>query len=222
MATKAERESKQKRQAGELFELLSGGMSDQEAAEILGVSDGQLAALKSQMWDLKAKELHEATNERTYLEYVASQRACIADLDASLRTAEKTSVTQEVAVIKTKSEIYDKIIKVGQDFGFIAKKPEEKRIIGGVVITNLDNNELRSAIAKELGMATKLVQQHGDSGILDMDPGQLHYEEATEPRALPEPRKPKMGQIVPRSSTQKAKANSLHKGRYVEKKPTLG
>lgn len=221
MPNKVERDAKKRRQAAELYELLAGGMSDEEAADILGVSAVALPKLKIEMWDLKAKELHETTNERTYLEYVTHQKACIADLDSALRSAEKTSVTQEVTVIKTKSDIYDKIIKMGQDFGFIAKTPEEKRIIGGLVITNLDNNELRSAIAKELGMATKLVQQHGDGGILDMDPGTLHYEAATGARALPEPRKPKMEQPLA-SKTHKAKANNTHKGRRVVKKPTLG
>jgi hypothetical protein len=222
VVTKAEREVKKRKQAVVLYELLAGGMSDDEARDILGITEIQYENLKTHMWSVKADDLHKTTNEQIYLEYVTNQRACIADLDSTLRAAEKRSVTAEATVIKTKSDIYDKIIKVGQDFGFIAKKPEEKRIIGGLVITNLDNNELRMAIAKELGMATKLVSQHGEGGILDMDPGELHYSEATGPRALPEPTKPKMESLIPRGTTQKAKANSLHKGRYVEKKPTLG
>lgn len=198
----------QKKRAIQLFYLLSGGLDDDEARDVLELTPVLYRRLKEKMFLWEAERVRGKTTDRVYLEYVIEQRACIAELTEISRRFDKAGhYNAALGAIRTRSDILDKIIKLGQEFAILEKRPEEKRVIAGVVVAQLSDVQLKQAITVELAGLNKLVEAYGEGKILDMKPGALHY-------ALPESTKKP-------TKTNRAKANRTHGGRRVVKQKVL-
>lgn len=208
---KPKRQVLYKNWARKLWALLVEGMSEEEARDSLcrteaKFTEGRYPAVKECMFALQAELLQSQSTERVYAEYVLRQLQNVYELtDAVEKAKGKGNTPVIVGAVRARGEIWDRLIKVGQEFGVLERKPEEKRIIAGVMVANLSDVQLRQAITSELSGLDKLVRQFGDRGITELEPGALHY-------ALPEAQK---------SRTHKAKANKVHKGRRVVKEKLL-
>lgn len=142
------------------------GDDDETIQELLGLTVARYNDLKKELYRREQATLAQKTTEDVYLEYKWSQEKCIADLDAALAGIPENQPNAAIGAIRAKSEIRDKILKVGQDTGLIAKTPERKLIIHGHVVAQMSDKELRKTIAQEtqaLGMA---IAKYGDT---DMD-----------------------------------------------------
>ena len=95
-----------------------------------------------------------------------------------------------------------KIIKIGQEFGILEKKPEEKRLVAGVLVAQLSNDQLRQAITGAIGNLNEMVANFGDLDITQMAPGSLHY---------------KLPESTTAGKTNRAKTSRVSKGRRVVK-----
>lgn len=168
----------------ELLSYLASGYDDSEARVELGLDPEQYAALKREMYSQQAEYYRTRSTEEMYSDYVIEQRACINELDKIVaRFVDDKQSSAAVGAIRARSDIVDKIVKLGQDVGLIEKEPERKVIFGGVAIASLSDAQLRRAIVGEVKELDGLIAAFGDGmSIMDMDPGPLH-------RMLPEPKK---------------------------------
>jgi len=165
----------------ELLSYLAGGYDDSEARAELGLDPEQYAALKREMYGQQAEYFRTRTTEEMYADYVNEQRSCIGELDKIVaRFVDEKHSSAAVGAIRARSDIVDKIVKLGQDVGLIDKEPEKKLIFGGIAIAQLNDAQLRKAIVGEVSELSRLIDHFGDdTSIMDMDPGPLH-------RAMPE------------------------------------
>lgn len=205
------------------------GKQDRDIQAELELDKAAFAVVKQEALDTEVERLRGVTTEQIYVEYCLAQRGCIADLN-TLLDRENVQTTAYVGAVKARSEILDKMIKLGQDFGLISKEPDRKQIMAGLVVTQLSNEELRTAIADQLGALNSLVSGYGDQPFGELDPGKLYRE--------PPPKLPSRTRVNPptvveaelqdmvRSTTKektdkhnRAKANKVHKGRRVVKPP---
>ena len=179
-----------------------------EIAALLGFGWSEYEELLAAFYDAEAKVIREQSTERVYVDYCITQGQNIRDLTKVMATFDKTKQPSAiVAAIRARSDIYDKMIKTGQEFGFIEKKPETK-LVAGVIVQQLSDRELRSAIVSELGHLEHLMGKFGNApNIIDLDPGDVH-------QSTP---KTKVVGSLPSKTTAAHKRNKVHGGRRVVK-----
>jgi len=194
--------------AGRVANVLSKieeGKTDSEIMGELSLEAEVYYQIKNEALALEADNLRGRRTEEIYAQYVIQQAGCIRDLtEMSKKFDSKKHYTALVSAVKARSDIYDKVIKVGQDFGLIERKAERRELAVGVVVAKLGDEELRATIAHELLKLEELMQSIGDANLIDIDPGTLHRSAPL----LPPGEKPR---------TNKAKANKVHRGRKVVK-----
>lgn len=202
-----------------LRSLLASGEHDDETqvAAKMGLSWADYEQLKKKLYDFETDALRARPTEAVYVDYVIAQTRNIKDLTdlyGTLKSSKQGSAA--VGAIRARSDIYDKIIKTGQEFGFIERKPEAK-IIAGVIVSQLTNIELRKAITGELSDLQRLMGMYGDeSTIIDIEPGQIH-QDLEPPKALPAPKQKAKAAAAPAGKIKGHKRNKVHGGRRVVK-----
>ena len=209
-SSKASKAAEQRKLVARLLVYLSEGKTDVEAQAELDVSPAKYANLRKALLESEADRLRETPTEHTYVEYCLAQTACIRDLTEIADEAKKQkNMNGLIGAVRARSDIIDKIIKKGQEFGVLEKKAEEKRIVAGIVVAQLSNVELKVAITSQIAELNKLVETYGEEDITQLALGPTHY-------ALPEP------QVIPAAGkTNRAKANPVHRGRRVVKQPAV-
>jgi len=157
------------------------------------------------------------TTEEVYVDYTLKQTQNIKDLTRMLGAFEETKQhAAMVGAVRARSDILDKIIAKGQEFGFIEKKPETK-VIAGVIVSQLSTHELRKAIAGELGQLEKLMSDFGDApSIVDIEPGPTHLA-TPKVKALSDGANGN-GEAVQKGVKNHAR-NRVHRGRKVPRVP---
>jgi hypothetical protein len=160
----------------ELLSYLASGYDDSEARTELGLDPEQYAALKRELYSQQAEYYRTRTREDLYTDYINEQRACIHELDKiTTRFADDKNASAAVGAIRARSDIVDKIVKLGQDIGLVQKEPDKKVVLGGVAVAALSDAQLRKAIVGEVAALDRLIAEFGDGvSIVDMDPGSLH------------------------------------------------
>lgn len=186
----------------ELLAYLASGYDDSEARAELGLDPEQYASLKREMYSQQAEYYRTRPTEEMYTDYVAEQRACIKELDKIVaRFTDEKNSSAIVGAVRARSDIVDKIVKLGQDVGLIDKEPDKKVVLGGIAVAALTDAQLRRAIVGEVKEIDRLVSHFGDGiGIIDMVPGPLH-------RALPE--------STPKKKTSGGSSSKVSGGRRV-------
>lgn len=193
--TKAELEQA----VAKLFGLLCDGKTEVEAAAELGLDAEQFTKLKDTLIEQESGKLRGRSREEVYLDYLVGQKSCLADLG---RLSEYFKTTNQlsacVGAVRARSEVLKEILRAGQDLGVITRAPTRKEIVGGVFITELDHDDLKKAIARELSGLNELVEAYGDKNILEVEPGRLHLPEPApvESFELGEPIRLKKSKIV--------------------------
>lgn len=181
-------------------------MEASEVREDLALNEEDFRAVLVHMFDAKAEEVRNRPTEHVYVQYIIDQCKNIADLTkliAEFKTTRQHS--SMVSAIKARSDIQDKIIDRGQQFGVIASSPERPgQLVAGIVIAELTNEELKKTILRELKQAQKMMDDFGDVNFIDVPVTEIHRgpalppaemaelspsEEASEPAAKPVKRK---------------------------------
>jgi hypothetical protein len=100
-----------------------------------------------------------------------------------------------VAAVKARTEIFDSIIRRGQEFGIIEKIADKKQIIGGVLVANMDNPMLRQLLQKELQNMAQTQVRYGEMDILggDANPSRV-IESGPDPNEYVPPSPPEFNQ----------------------------
>ena len=151
------------------------GQTDEEIAMELGLPWEDYEKLLSKFYDLESEAIRTRPTEKVYVDYVNDQLANIRDLTKILDTFNTTKQhSAMVGAIRARSEIQDKVIKMGQEFGFIDKRPDT-RFVAGVLVHKLSDNELKSSIEEKLGALAALQAEFGEgANILDVPVGDIH------------------------------------------------
>lgn len=208
MLRKVEEEGKRQR----LLKWLSEGMTDDEIAASLGMEKAEFWEWKKRALKDEAEALRLKPVEEVYAEYLAAQRGIMEELGRVARKFDRAKhYTATVAALKAKSEILDRVIKTGQDFGILEKRAERKEVVAGVLVAKMDEEQLRGAIAGELARMGALLGEYGGRSMAEVETGELH-------RALPgESVLDGVLKLPEPAAGHKSKANRLYGGRRVSK-----
>jgi len=163
-----------------LFKELVSGENDGDVADIMGWDDETFAKVKKAMLSSNADEMRSKPAEHVYVEYLIEQRRNVKDLTDLINNLDAV-----VGAIRLRSEIVDRILERGFDFGVI-KRAETRQAGGNVTFNYLGINlgemtapQLRDAIGAQLKELEGLMSKFGDGvGITSLSPGALHYGKA--------------------------------------------
>jgi hypothetical protein len=166
-----------------IYGRLSQGASEEAVIAEMGISADDFGRLKAAMFDHKADEVRTRPIEHIYVDYVIKQTENVRDLTAMIAEFSCTKqYNAMVGAVRARSEIYDKMISIGQSCGLIKKAAERREIMAGVIVADLTNQQLKKAITKELGDLNVLMKRYGDKDMSAVEVGVLHHGE----RLLPD------------------------------------
>lgn len=159
-----------------IYSAMIEGSADADIAAEMGLSAEEYQTLKTAMFDAKADEVRSRPTEHTYVQYVIDQVRNVKDLTDMIGDFKASKqYNAMVGAVKVRAEIYDKIVKFGQEFGLIHKEAKKGELLVGHLIADMTNKQLKAAITAELGALNGLVKKYGDGNIMDMAPGALHH-----------------------------------------------
>lgn len=165
-----------------IYTMLTSGEDENDILDEMGVTVEEYEKLKSAMFEAKAEEVRSKPIEHVYVEYMIEQLKNVTTLSDVIDNYRSTKqATAIVGAVKVRSEIIDKLITKGQEFGLIKKVPNRNEFVGGVVIANLTNQELKKQITGALGGLNDMLTKYGDKNMIDVTPGEIHRG-----KALPE------------------------------------
>jgi len=110
---------------GKVRALLILGFSDKAICEQLSMTRDQLKAIKEQIKEEEVEVFEGATPKDIFANYWFRQLQCVRELNeviSLLLNSETQSYSALVSAIRTKSEIWDKVIKVGRELGVIKEE----------------------------------------------------------------------------------------------------
>lgn len=115
--------------------------------------------------------IHGKGREDIYAEYLIRSTDNIRQLSDVTEIAQREDGDLRVAVgaIKAKQDILRESITVGQDLGFIPRKPQQTQI--SVLVAGMSNTDLKAMLATEVAETQRLVGRHGTTRFLALEAG---------------------------------------------------
>lgn len=145
--------------SADIKRLIGKNYSDEEIMDELEIQPHVLAEYKRQIITLERHAFQNLDSSAVYADYLFKQRQMIKELDLiQTKFRNRGQWTALVAAIKTKSEIYDKSIKLGQDFGFIEKKAGELKVTGEVSFSAMSEADMQKQIKQEVEAMHRMVK----------------------------------------------------------------
>jgi hypothetical protein len=152
------------------------GLTDKETMDVMGLNADTYLYINTLMYEQQAEELKTKPREHSYIDYIIKQSENVKDLSKMIdefKTSKQFGAM--VGAVRARAEIYDKIIKTGQEFGIIEKTPERKEIMAGVAVVDMTSAKLKEMITTELKQLNVLMATHGDVDVLSLPPAELHH-----------------------------------------------
>lgn len=159
-----------------LYGELLRGEEEEDIPANLGWSEERYLQVKNAMLESKAAELRGVPREHFYVQYVIEQRRnmrALTDLITGLD--QKRQYNAMVGAIRLRSELTDKIVDKGMQFGVIKKEPERKEIFNGMLIADITDKELTDMILQQNVKLSGMMKKFGEIDIMSMDSGDTHY-----------------------------------------------
>lgn len=152
------------------------GQAGEDIREGFGLDHDSFREVLTKMFDAQATEVRGRPTEHVYVQYVIDQCRNIADLTKLIGKFQTTSShSAMVSAIRARSDIQDKVLERGQEFGIIAKEPEKSgALIAGIVIADLSNPQLKQTVVRELANVRKMMLDTGDIDFMDIEVGPIH------------------------------------------------
>jgi len=163
----AQRSLKQQRHLmSDIRRLIGKNYTDYEIMEQLEIRPDDLSHYKQQILRNDKDVLENLDSVGVYSDYLLKSRQMVKELDElKVKFRNKGQWTALVAAVKQKKEIYDSVIKMGQDFGFIEKKATEFKVSGEMSFSTMSEKEVKEEIQKEVENIQRL-----STGVIDMRP----------------------------------------------------
>ena len=160
-------------------ELIKGTV-ESEIADLLGLDTDTYRHVRSFMLQELANDIRALSSDQQFVAYRIEQQRNIHDLDDLITNLnEQTQYNALVGALRLRSEIQDKIVVRGQEFGVISKQPDRREIVAGVVVADLSTSDLRQMITGQLAALSGLMEKYGDADMRAIEPGVLHREQTT-------------------------------------------
>lgn len=202
--------------AATVYGELVAGLSHTEIMETLGYDAETYEQVRKYMLELRSADYRNQPRDHAYVEYVIEQRRNIHDLNNLIKNLdEKTQYNAVVGAIRLRSDIVDKIVAKGQEFGLIKKTPERREIVGGILIGELSMDDLKKEIFKQSKLLTSSMEKFGDGDFMDKRDGPLHYGPTFETSGVEveEDDEETMRKPTKATGTHRAKTSKRHAGR---------
>lgn len=153
------------------------GREDVEIAADLGLDSETYDSVKKLMLDRRAEELRQRPREHAYVEYCIDQKRNIKALDRLIVNLDsKSQYNALVGAIRLRSDIVDKIVQKGQEFGLIKKEAERREIVGGLIVAEMGPDDLRAAIVKNAEEFGEYAKKYGDTPLTELaDAHDVYY-----------------------------------------------
>lgn len=159
-----------------LYDRLIEGDSEADIVDNYGWDDETFKAIKAIMFETRSNALRGMPREHVYVQYCIDQGQNLRDLTDLIRSLDsQKQYNALVGAIRLRSDIQDKIIARGQEFGIIKKEPERKEYVGGLLIADLSTDDVRKALADKLNSLGTVMSQFGDGDISSLSAGTLHH-----------------------------------------------
>lgn len=165
-----------------VLEELADGRDDSEIADLMGLDAAELANAKRAALSQLGKSQGDMSKEERFAEYFLAQRRNIrACNDLLVKLDASKQYNTMVSAIRLRSDLEGKILEAGFELGVIAKTPERREVIAGLVVRDMSDDELKRGIIAEFRKFTAMLKRHGETGMMDVPVGPTHYG----PRVLP-------------------------------------
>lgn len=147
--------------------LIGKNYTDDELAEELKIRSDQVQVLRRRIYQTDKVRFQTFDKYAVYSDYVAKSTQMVKELDEiKTKFRNRGQWTALVAAVKQKGEIYDKVIKLGQEFGFIDRKATEIKVEGEMSFSTMSDADMKAEIAAEVAKMHKLASGQ----IVDMRP----------------------------------------------------
>lgn len=147
--------------------MIGKNYDDAEIAEELNIRSDQVEFLKRRIYQLDKARFQSFDKYAVYTDYVAKSTQMVKELDEiKTKFRNRGQWAALVAAVKQKGEIYDKVIKLGQDFGFIDKKATEIKVEGEMTFSTMSEKDIRAEIESEV----KKMHQLASGKVIEMRP----------------------------------------------------
>lgn len=142
------------------------GLTDDEIAGALSIPIADAYALRERVYAEEERRIVGRRAEETFVDYSLRTGAHIRELDEAIEWLKRTKQgSAVVGAISAKQKLLDRALAVGQEMGFIRKRPETRTLI----IAHLDDAALREALARELLDLRTLITSKGETPFLDAE-----------------------------------------------------
>lgn len=142
--------------------LIGKNYSDDEIMETLGMLPKTLQSLKKELLATDKTIFQHMDSAAVFSDYLMKSKHMVKKLHEIQVSAKRTKGghTAYVASIKQEKEIYDTIIKHGQDFGFIERKAQQTdlNVKGGLTFSAVSADDMRQEIARQVKELNELAQ----------------------------------------------------------------
>lgn len=154
---------------------LTQGRDDEAVGKELGLAWDEVLELKRRFYDHEAELLRGRSTEHTYVRFAVEQRQCLTDLDNVIAEyKEKKNAAAMVAAIRAKSDILERVLKMGLDLGLVDRNTNGKGYAAGEAIKQMANTELRQYIVAEINVFNQMMVRYGDQGMLQIAAGPVY------------------------------------------------
>lgn len=194
--------------AATIYNEMIEGSSEAEIMDLLGLDAETFREARKFMLESRASQIRGKSREHVYIEYVIEQTGNIRKVDKMLKGLDvQKQYNAMVGALRLRSDILDKIITKGQDFGILHRDPQRKEIVAGVLVAEMSDKDLRRAIMGQVKALNELVSTHGEADILSLPSGPIHYGEKAVTETFERRKAPEA------SKTIRAKTARRHAGR---------
>lgn len=133
-----------------------------------GWSVQKLSAVENSIVKENRRKYSKIDPKIVFNEYKIQQMQAAAELmDIALEFKNSRQYPSLVSAIKTRSDILDKIIKVGQDLGVINRSAKEVNINQNMNIQSMSISELKVTMKKELSDMKEMIYNDGGNNLID-------------------------------------------------------
>ncbi len=156
------------------------GDDDEAIRASTGLSHAQFRQLKREVTARDVHGLHDQKTADIFVEYRRKQYRLARRLEVmadGFRDGGQAS--PQVAAINAISNLYDRVIRTGQEMGVIEKAPERSQVSGAFMFSDMSNAALRKFVTGIAVQSEELLGRYGTQNIVDAEFGQVYY-------ALPE------------------------------------
>jgi len=192
VAEKRVRGRKRRKLVEKVRRLIGKNYTDGEVCDQLDIRPDSLTAIKSEILNFDQVSFEHMESGAVLSDYVMKARQNITDLNhlikaTNIRRAPGSEKAAYVAAIKLRSEIQDKVVRLGQDLGFIDRKAQETKntttLEGGINLSigKMSDEEIKAEIKAEVAQMNKIVS----GKVITMRPELLGVTDADVKKFLP-------------------------------------